>query len=235
MFPLIGVSARLTNDRYTLNQDYCDALQAAGATVVLILPDTHERLREVLAGLDGILIPGGGDVDPNYYDQSNSHSTIVTGEIDELDLSLSVLAMELHLPLFGICRGLQVINVAMGGSLIQDIRDRNPKSLDHSFSAHNRQPQNAHEISVRTDTKLSGLLGERCCVNSYHHQAIDKVAEGLLVSALSDDGIIEAVEGTDIMAIQWHPERLQDIPSQFSLFEDFTETCVKTKIKKSRQ
>jgi len=98
MFPLIGVSARLTNDRYTLNQDYCDALQAAGATVVLLLPDTSERLREVLVGLDGILIPGGGDVDPNYYDQSNSHSTIVTSEIDELDLSLCELAMELHLP-----------------------------------------------------------------------------------------------------------------------------------------
>lgn len=235
MFPLIGVSARLTNDRYTLNQDYCDALQAAGATVILILPDTPERLREVLLGLDGILIPGGGDIDPNYYDQSNSHSTIVSSEIDELDLSLCELAMELHLPLFGICRGLQIINVAMGGSLIQDIRDRNPKSLDHTFSAHNRQPQNAHEVSLRTDTKLSGLLGERCSVNSYHHQAIDKVAEGLLVSALSDDGIIEAVEGTDILAVQWHPERMQDIPIQFSLFSDFTNACNNYKTKRSRQ
>ena len=235
MFPLIGVSARLTNDRYSLNQDYCDALQEAGATVVLILPDTQQRLREILIGLDGILIPGGGDVDPNYYDQSNSSSSIVTAEIDELDLSLCVLAMELHLPLFGICRGLQVINVAMGGSLIQDIRDRNPKSLDHTFSAHSGKPQKAHEVSLRTDTKLSGLLGERCFVNSYHHQAIDKVAEGLLVSALSDDGIIEAVEGTDMMAVQWHPERLQDIPIQFSLFTDFTKACINYKTKKSRQ
>ncbi len=234
MFPLIGVSARFTNDLYTLNQDYYEALQAAGATVVLILPDTPERLRELLLRLDGILIPGGADVDPNYYDQTNTHSHIVPCEIDELDLSLCELSIELKLPLFGICRGLQIINVAMGGSLIQDITTRNSKSLDHSFSAHHPQPQNAHSILLRSDTRLSGLLGDRCNVNSYHHQAIDKVAKGLLVSALSDDGIIEAIEGIDIMAVQWHPERLQDNPLQFSLFSDFVETCIKAKSKRSQ-
>jgi putative glutamine amidotransferase len=183
--PVIAITARMTELRYDVNQDYVDALKNAGARCVLLLPQSKEELSTLLSFVDGICLPGGYDVDPSYYHQPNLHSELIEAQIDRLDLDVIEIAQEKKIPIFGICRGLQIINVALGGSLIQDI----PKDiLDHNISFKNK----TKEIEV----------------NSYHHQAIDRLADGLTICAVSSDGIIEAIEGENILAVQWHPERM---------------------------
>jgi putative glutamine amidotransferase len=203
--PLIAITARMTSLRYDVNQDYVDALKNAGARCVLLLPQSKEELSTLLSFVDGICLPGGYDVDPSYYHQPNLQSEPVEAQIDQLDLDVIEIAQEMRIPIFGICRGLQIINVAMGGSLIQDI----PQNIiDHNISFRNKTKNRGHLVSIVKESKLFSLFGDETEVNSYHHQAIDQLGDGLTVCAVSSDGIIEAVEGVNILAVQWHPERM---------------------------
>jgi len=203
--PLIAITARMTSLRYDVNQDYVDALKNAGARCVLLLPQSKEELSALLSFVDGICLPGGYDVDPSYYHQPNLQSEPVEAQIDQLDLDVIEIAQEMRIPIFGICRGLQIINVAMGGSLIQDI----PQNIiDHNISFRNKTKNRGHLVSIVKESKLFSLFGDETEVNSYHHQAIDQLGDGLTVCAVSSDGIIEAVEGVNILAVQWHPERM---------------------------
>jgi putative glutamine amidotransferase len=130
---------------------------------------------------------------------------LIEAQIDRLDLDVIEIAQEKKIPIFGICRGLQIINVALGGSLIQDI----PKDiLDHNISFKNKTKDRGHFVSIVKESKLHSLFKEEIEVNSYHHQAIDRLADGLTICAVSSDGIIEAIEGENILAVQWHPERM---------------------------
>ena len=219
----IGIPSRKAENRYVFNIEYVKALAKAGAEAVLILPSTD--LECVLPTLQGILIPGGTDIDSKHYDQPNTACLQVDEETDQLDLSLIQAALTRKIELFGICRGQQIINVALGGDLIQDIPSSITSSIDHNYSANHRDKKKGHLIQIRPQSHLSDLLPASIEVNSYHHQAIKTLAPGLRVSADSEDGIIAAVEGDKILAVQWHPERMTDDPLFQSLFDDFVRRC----------
>jgi len=219
----VGMPVRDMEGRYVVNRDYVLALQKAGAETVMILPMTD--LKSLMPTLQGILIPGGVDVDPKHYNESNSHSDYLHDETDRLDLDVIAEARKLNLEIFGICRGLQILNVALGGTLIQDISHQINTTLDHEYSAVHQSKMKGHLIQVLPDHRLAQLLPPSVTVNSYHHQAIKKLADGLSVSALAEDGIIEAVEGDKILAVQWHPERMTSEAMFQGLFDDFVKRC----------
>lgn len=219
----IGIPVRLHKGRYVLNAEYVSALEKAHAETVLILPNSD--LSQILPTLQGIMIPGGVDVDPSLYNESLTFSEDCDSITDTLDIKLIKAACEAKLEIFGICRGLQILNVALGGSLIQDIAHDAHSVIDHNFSMHHELLLQGHLIHVLPHTKLAKLLPESIEVNTYHHQAIKKLAEGLSVSAVAEDGIIEAVEGKQILAVQWHPERMTSDLLFQNLFDEFVKRC----------
>jgi putative glutamine amidotransferase len=222
--PLIGIptskrgepppSTRLGQDR-----SYIEAVQAAGGIPVLLPIDQDpQRSQELLHRLDGLLLPGGGDVDPQYYGQQ-PRTTLrsVDAERDAFELALSRMALERGIPLLAICRGLQVLNVALGGTLHQHLEafPGTPLSHDNPLDSPARHP-----VEVSPDSLLAKLLGAGSHrVNSHHHQAIDRLAQGLRVTARAPDGVIEAVEVQRhpfALAVQWHPERMEGMHALFA-------------------
>ncbi len=218
--PIIAITARKSSDRYIVNQDYVDAFLQAGAVPLLLVPQSKENLLELLRMADGLCIPGGMDVDPTLYQQSNLGSEPIESEIDRLDLDVIDIARKLNIPVFGICRGLQIINVALGGSLIQDL----PKNrIDHLYSFKNQIKDRGHPVYIENGSILFSLFGQSIEVNTYHHQGIDRLAKGLKIVARAPDGLIEGIEAPGCIAVQWHPERMV----QSKLFEYFVSICQK--------
>jgi putative glutamine amidotransferase len=192
---------------------YRRAVTAAGADPVDVLPGTKS-----LPDVDGLLLPGGWDVDPSFYGEQRDEKVGDTDpELDETELSLFRQARERELPVLGICRGQQVINVAMGGSLVQHLEGHEVRALGRSHLA--------HTIEVDPSSELGQAAGEhKVRVNSLHHQAIKRLAQGLQQSARGEDGTVEGVESDDglIVAVQCHPEELTtDLPWARKLFERF--------------
>ncbi len=218
--PIIAITARVTQQRYCVNQDYIDAIKNAGAVCLLVLPQSKAELSILLSSVSGICIPGGLDVDPNLYHQPNLGSDPIQSEIDQLDLDVFAISNEKDIPIFGICRGLQIINVALGGTLIQDLPS---EVIDHTLNSKNDNKNRGHLVSILRPSLLYGLFGDEIEVNTYHHQAIERLADGLTASAFAADGVIEAVEAKNLFAVQWHPERMV----QKELFEYFVNICKK--------
>jgi putative glutamine amidotransferase len=192
---------------------YRRAVAAAGAEPIDLIPGT-----KALPEVDGLLLPGGWDVDPSFYGERRDDKVGETDpELDETELELFRQARERAIPVLGICRGQQVINVAMGGSLVQHLEDHDVRSLGRSHLA--------HSIEVDPSSELGQAAGEhKIRVNSLHHQAIRALAPGLQQTARGDDGTVEAVESDDglIVAVQCHPEELTtDLPWARRLFERF--------------
>jgi putative glutamine amidotransferase len=192
---------------------YRRAVAAAGAEPVDILPGTKD-----LPEVDGLLLPGGWDVDPTFYKEQRDEKVGPTDpELDETELAMFGQARARHLPVLGICRGQQVINVAMGGSLVQHLEDHDVRALGRSHLA--------HTIEVDPASELGRAAGEhKIRVNSLHHQAVKKLGPGLHQTARGDDGTVEGVESDDglIVAVQCHPEELTtDLPWARNLFERF--------------
>jgi len=192
---------------------YRRAVVAAGAEPVDLVPGT-----KALPDVDGLLLPGGWDVDPSFYGERRDEKLGETDpELDETELALFGQAREREIPVLGICRGQQVINVAMGGSLVQHLEGHEVRSLGRSHLA--------HIIDVDPTSELGQAAGEhKVRVNSLHHQAIKRLAAGLQQSASGEDGTVEGVESDDglIVAVQCHPEELTtDLPWARNLFERF--------------
>lgn len=189
--------------------EYESALKHAGGTPILITPDMAPG---VLQMCDGLLLTGGGDVSPALYGEA-AHPTFHPAEPkrDELELALAKAATEGDMPMLAICRGIQVLNVARGGTLIQDVPSERPDAVRHEVDV---PPfAIAHTVTVIRGTQLERMLGARALgpvpVNSRHHQAIKALGRSLIVSAVAPDGIIEAVEDPSrrfIVGVQWHPE-----------------------------
>jgi len=194
---------------------YAEALRRSGVEPVLISPGPPRSIE----GLDGLLISGGSDVDPAMYGQARQPEVVdVDAERDRMEAELIRQALEADLPLFGICRGMQIMNVACGGTLIQHLQ---------SADVH-RVPQlaNAHAIAATPGTKLAAIVGPgRKLVNSRHHQAVDRLGQGLVVSAVAPDGVVEGLEHPGkrfAIAVQWHPEeRLDSGSHDRALFDAF--------------
>lgn len=197
---------------------YSDCVIAAGAAVVTLPPQppTAEAVERVLDSVDGLMLTGGKDVDAALYGQeAHAENDAPRPDRDAWEISLVRAAIARDLPVLGICRGLQVLNVALGGTLIQHLPDvigSNRYSYGGAVFADN-------PVLTVAGTRTAAMLGERLTVKSYHHQAIDRVAEGLTVTAHGDDGIIQAVEIDGMsfgLAVQWHPE---ESPDDLRLFE----------------
>ncbi|MBT8199624.1 MAG: gamma-glutamyl-gamma-aminobutyrate hydrolase family protein [Acidimicrobiia bacterium] len=195
---------------------YIDQIERAGGTPVL-LPGADPTVLDIL---DGLVICGGGDIDPSLYGQTNAGlSERIDADADERDIRFAKQAREIGLPTLGVCRGLQVINVAAGGSLNQHLlgTDEHPE-LSESIEMNNELRQ---RISVVRGSALEQFYGEATDVNSLHHQGIQRLGSDLRVVATASDGVIEAVEGTDdwpVLGVQWHPEILGEHGS--ALFRD---------------
>lgn len=216
--PLIGITCgtsalekEAANLQDRLNLAYSRALWEAGAAPVLLPTLEHAEATDYLARLDGLLLSGGYDVCPSLYGEEALNETVRVDEPrDRAELPLIRAAVESGLPLLAICRGIQSLNVALGGTLYQDIPAQIKTSLQHSQRA--PRPTPTHRIAIRPDSRLAQIIGDtRMEVNSFHHQALKDVAEGLEVVAWAEDGVVEAVEAPQarfLLGVQFHPEEM---------------------------
>ena len=207
--PLIGLTAygRGETNRFSLPAPYVDAVRRAGG-VPLLLPPGEAHTDALLGQVDGLILTGGGDLDPALYGGA-SHPTIymVDPERDRGELALVTQSLASGLPTFGICRGSQVINVALGGTLIEHLPDLVGESILHLLPP--REPT-AHAVTLTPDSRLAGMLGQReFAAPSWHHQAVRGLAPGLRAAAHAPDGTVEAIELPEhpwLIGVQWHPE-----------------------------
>lgn len=197
-----------------------------GGVPVLIPTRSPELMEQYIDLIDGLLLPGGPDVAPRFYGEEPVPELGDTDSLlDESSIELAKLAVEHQKPIFAICRGIQVVNVALGGTLYQDMASkRNKPVLQHYQKA--PMDQGTHTISVTPDSYLAKIIGhdETIYVNSHHHEAVKAISPELKISALAKDGIIEGVESADdlIVGVQWHPEAMyQTDEKQDALFADF--------------
>ncbi|HVB30844.1 MAG TPA: gamma-glutamyl-gamma-aminobutyrate hydrolase family protein [Gemmatimonadaceae bacterium] len=202
--------------RVRLNQRYTDALQRAGLIPVVVPPLAPDAAHALLRRVDGLVLTGGEDVDPALFGAApHPRADPPHPERDRSEIALTVAAHAQRLPTLAICRGLQLVNVAFGGSLIQDIPAQRPHALPHARDED--RGARVHGVTIDDGTRLAGALGAtRLTVNSLHHQALDRIGRGLRVAARADDGIIEAAEWAGdewwMVGVQWHPEELDQTP-----------------------
>ena len=236
VYPLVGlptlaIPPGLKPPRYGINQSYVRALTAAGCAPVLIpILDDDERLRAIYERLDGIVFPGGADIAPGeYHEEPIGDLNVVEAARDRTELTLARWAFADDLPTLGICRGQQVLNVALGGSLWQDLRDQGVTDVEHSDADGRARSALTHRVRLDPDSRLAQLIDETDIeVNSLHHQAIKTIAPELRVTGKSDDGVIEAVESSErrfLIAVQWHPEEIDELGWVRRLFQGFAKAA----------
>jgi len=230
--PRVGITSALSRrgKKLRLRRCYVQAVEAAGA-IPLILPVVNVAgADELLTVVDGLLLTGGGDVHPEEYNQQTSSRLFgVHRDRDQTELALTRAALSSSLPILAICRGAQVLNIAAGGSLHQDIGAEVPVALDHTHTGSRHRI--SHRVRLEPGSRLAEIFSPSrdIEVNSLHHQALDVVADGLKVVGRAEDGIIEAVEGegpTWVVGVQWHPESFAGLDDRFhGLFAEFVKVC----------
>lgn len=234
--PLIGVP--LTHDHnqrgaeiYGLRRTYFDALELAGAAPYGIPLDKEADVyRSLFARLDGLFLAGGEDIHPAAYGQA-PHALLGTtdAERDRVEILLTRLAVDEGKPVFGVCRGHQVLSVALGGTMYQDVQTMAPEVERHDYRDKRFSRQFlSHTVSVDPDSWLARTVGEQPQVNSLHHQAIDRPGAGLEVIGRTEGGVIEAVEMPGhpfVVGVQWHPEELVADAKMLDLFKAFVRAC----------
>ncbi len=233
--PVIGITAAFDFDKSTSNlkDDYYEAIIQCGAVPVLI-PVTEVKgvWVEYLDICDGIVLSGGPDVDAAFFGQSNMpYAKEISPVRDSMELFLAKQALAVNKPMLGICRGIQIINIAAGGSIFQDIYAENKsdvKLIQHSQQA----PRwfQIHDIDIVPETCLYKTFGrEKLKVNSFHHQAVNELAPGFTINACSQDGIIESISNENkkfVLGVQWHPENLwRKDKTHLKLFERLISVC----------
>lgn len=210
--------------RIKLYNDYISSVIAAGG-IPIILPVSIDKkvLDSHLELIDGLIISGGYDIDPLRYNEEPSTALQATfPERDEFEFYLVKKAMEKEIPVLGICRGHQIINVANGGSLYQDLSLKEDTFIKHAQNSHGNTL--THRIEIAKDSMLYEILGETAIINSLHHQAIKTVAPGFKAVAKSKDSVIEAIErekGSFVMGVQWHPEALAEKSADMAKLFDY--------------
>jgi putative glutamine amidotransferase len=225
---VVGVTVGIErNGYYSVRPEYVRAVEKAGGVPLLLAPSPAGEIASRLDAVDGLMLTGGDDVDPSLYGEAPHPTTRCTRERDDFELALVREALDRDLPLLAICRGQQVLNVALGGTLVQDIPDQVPEAGAHKLKGVARW-EIAHEVEVAPGTRLRAIVGtDVLAVNSFHHQSVRDVGRGLVVSARSRDGIIEGVELADrrfVVGVQWHPEAMwNQEPDHQELFRAFVE------------
>lgn len=242
--PLIGIPCYATHHPksqrplYANNRAYAQAVVRAGGIPLFIPPQDDEALDDRCATLcdrlDGLLLSGGADIDPAFYGEERLPVCEETEpERDRLELALTRQALQLDVPIFGICRGMQLLNVACGGALYQDLPTQAPESQRHTWGDQDHpRDYRAHNITVASGSRLATLLGSDAHpVNSLHHQAVSRLGDGLAITAWAPDGVAEGMELADhpyALAVQFHPEELAPTdPASHALFVAFVEACAR--------
>lgn len=228
--PIIGITTlMIENKHFELNKKNNEAIQQAGG-VPIMLPHEIDHVERYADMIDGLLLTGGHDVDPYYYgEEPHKKISELTPERDAFEFALTQLMLAKNKPVFGICRGSQMLNVAAGGSLVQDIPSAFPDAIQHVQTTKPDYP--IHSIRVLEQSKLGEILGKEVVrVNSFHHQAVKELGDGFYAAAWASDGIIEAIESakyTFAVGVQWHPELTINADGEQSnqLFEAFIEAC----------
>lgn len=235
--PLIGITTAVQQTEHGMSflrayDANVIAIENAGGIPVLI-PCTlkPETLRQLYEKLDGVLLPGGGDVDPSHY-QAEAHpkTGVPDPARDQTEIQIAQWAINDQRPIFGICRGHQVFNVALGGTLIQDIPSQVTTELQHDITDDQPRDLRLHGIKINPSSKLAQILGTtEIEVNSIHHQSVDRTASNVLASAYAPDGVVEASEVADhpfALTVQWHPEDMvTQSDAMRRLFEEFVKAA----------
>jgi putative glutamine amidotransferase len=229
--PIIGITTygRVDDQRFYLPAEYVDAVRRAGGIPVLLPPgEPHQNV--LLSLVDGVIFSGGGDIDPSYY-QGQPHTTIyrLDPERDQSELKLVKLVVSEGLPTLNICRGAQVLNVALGGSLIEHLPDEVSGEVTHRADPSGYVH---HPVVIEADSHLAQIMGySEVNSASWHHQAVRQIAPGLKVVAQAADGTIEALEMPEhpwLVAVQWHPESIAaDDPAQQRIFDELVRAAAK--------
>ena len=227
----VTASIRLDGDtsRVRLTAAYVTALESAGLIPLIVPPlSSASAAAAILDSVSGLVLTGGEDVDPARYGEKR-HEKIrsINAARDATEIALIEEAKARGKPILAICRGIQILNVALGGTLVQDI----PSQLDTKIAHDEDSPRNSrsHDISIEPGSLIAKAVGtEHCTVNSFHHQSVKRVADGMRVTARSPDGVIEGLESTDdwwVIAVQWHPEEMTDSPEPWDrgLFKAFAQ------------
>lgn len=232
--PVVAVSA--TSDfqngphRVRLNNAYIAALESAGLVPVIVPPLSGEQaVNAILDRVDGVLLTGGEDVEPSLYGQPRiSQCGPPNVDRDKTEIALVKAARERRMPLLAICRGPQLLNVALGGTLYQDIPSELPRALPHDVRED--RAARVHDVEIDAGSMIADAIGStRITVNSLHHQSVRDVAPALKVTARAPDGVVEGLESTAddwwVMAVQWHPEEMNDAPEPWDrgLFRAFAD------------
>jgi putative glutamine amidotransferase len=219
--PLIGITGfrslpygPLARFTFNLNESYIRAVQAAGGLPVIISAVLKEdELHELFRRLDGLLFSGGGDIDPSIFGQARHPATRgVSEERDRAESALIRWALAEDKPMLAICRGIQVMNVATGGTLVQDIPAQISDAAAHSFSDDTPRDHIAHKVAVEADSHLAHILGKiTVATNSWHHQSCQAPGQGIVYTAWAPDGVVEGAEAPGhrfAIGVQWHPEEM---------------------------
>jgi putative glutamine amidotransferase len=226
MRPIIGISSDVqlttfgawTEESALVPTDYTRAVERAGGRA-LVIPPSDEGVEETLDVLDGLVLSGGSDLDPASYGQDPHPETKGVIEArDRAELALLRGALERDMPVLAVCRGSQILNVGLGGDLVQHL----PEVVGHDDHKHTPGQYADHDVSVDSDTRLGALLGDRAPVKSHHHQGFGRIGSGLRESAHAEDGTVEALEDPSrrfALGVLWHPEAGEDT----RLFEAFVE------------
>jgi putative glutamine amidotransferase len=230
--PMVGITLGDGDEPglHAMRESYVRSVEQAGAIPVVLPPVRPEDVPALLDRLDGVLLSGGVDVDPALYGQA-PHPKLgrVNRRRDDFELELTREALRRDAPILAICRGQQVLNVASGGTLVQDI----PSTVEGAVVHEGKGPRwrRAHRVEVTAASRLREILGQDALpVNSIHHQAVDRLGEGLVVCArCPEDGVVEGLERPDrrfVVAVQWHPESFWDRPDSFqTLFDAHAAAC----------
>ncbi|MGI6091855.1 MAG: gamma-glutamyl-gamma-aminobutyrate hydrolase family protein [Veillonellaceae bacterium] len=213
--PVIGISANILTldngaERAAVSTEYIKAVsQAGGVPVMLPVITDQESIQQQLKIIDGLILSGGYDVDPLLFGEQPAEKLgYVCPERDFHEIELVRAAALAQIPILGICRGIQLINIAFGGTIYQDLSDV-PGVIKHMQNAKNNIP--THTIEIAENSQLASILGPKAIVNSFHHQAVKNVAPGFRVTAWTADGVIEAIENSEsefFIGVQWHPEMM---------------------------
>jgi len=230
--PLIGIttSGQMLTGNFSLSKFYVEAVRIAGGVPILI-PAGEPNLAAVFTQLDGLVFSGGGDIDPKVY-HGESHPSIynIDPERDRSEISLAQMALATEIPILGICRGLEILVVATGGSLIPHLPDKFGEIIAHRAD---QTLSTEHTVKINPDTRLAQILGMlEVSVVSWHHQAAGSIPSGWRIAAKAPDGVIEALEHEDrpwAIALQWHPEMSIQDTAQYRIFHAFV-TAARTRM-----
>ncbi len=234
--PIIGITSAYEEEkelkhyhRTTVCIDYAESIVKAGG-IPLIIPVLSDRevIKSQLELVDGLLMSGGADINPRYYNQDFLEGMkLVSPERDRHEWIILEEFLPTNKPILGVCRGMQMINIFNGGTLHQDIKNMTENTLKH---IQDYLPElEVHKVNIKKNSVLNNLFGEELVTNSFHHQALDKIGEGLKVVATTKDGIVEAIESKEdrfLLGVQWHPEMMtaRGSKSMLKIFEKFVES-----------